>query len=143
MKDFEIKKYKTRNVITLYKNDYRSLFKAIIKGSCLSLDKDTFVRLNLKDKKRFEKMTVGEYSNNKAFKFFNITFKPKNNHDKQLLFISTKNFLGEDIVLNNGYLIIREQQTLMSVFNKLSASLQFIVTYPLNDKQLAEFNKLE
>lgn len=121
MIDFEIKKYKTKNNIVLHNLNYKTLIKAIKEGYNLSIYNNTFIKLTLKDKRNMEKTTILDYSNNKPFVLFGLSFKQlDNNH-----FITKQRFGNEDIVLNNGYLKVSKNDTLLSVFNKLNNGLQF------------------
>lgn len=121
MTDFEIKKYKTKNNIVIHNLNYKTLIKAIKEGYRLSVYTNTFIKLTLKDKRNMEKTTILDYSNNKPFILFGLSFKHlDNNH-----FITKQRFGNEDIVLNNGYLKVSKNDTLLSVFNKLNNGLQF------------------
>lgn len=121
MTAFEIKKYKTKNNIILHNLNYKTLIKAIKEGYNLSLYNNTFIKLTLKDKRNMEEATILDYSNNKPFVLFGLSFKQlDNNH-----FITKQRFGDEDIVLNNGYLKVSKNDTLLSVFNKLNNGLQF------------------
>lgn len=121
MTDFEIKKYKTKNNIVIHNLNYKTLIKAIKEGYRLSVYNNTFIKLTLKDKINMEETTILDYSNNKPFKLFGLSFKQlDNNH-----FITKQRFGNEDIVLNNGYLKVNKNDTLLSVFNKLNNGLQF------------------
>lgn len=121
MTAFEIKKYKTKNNIILHSLNYKTLIKAIKEGYNLSIYNNTFIKLTLKDKRNMEETTVLDYSNNKPFVLFGLSFKQlDNNH-----FITKQRFGDEDIVLNNGYLKVSKNDTLLSVFNRLNNGLQF------------------
>lgn len=121
MLDFEIKKYKTKNNIVIHNVNYKTLMEAIKKGDNLALYKDTFIKLTLKDKKRMQTTTISDYSNNKPFNLFGLSFRKLDDNR----FITEKQFGTEDIVLNNGYLIANKNDTLLKVFNKLNNGLQF------------------
>lgn len=121
MLDFEIKKYKTKNNIVIHNVNYKTLMEAIKKGNNLALYKNTFIKLTLKDKKRMQTTTISDYSNNKPFNLFGLSFRKLDDNR----FITEKQFGNEDIVLSNGYLIANKNDTLLKVFNKLNNGLQF------------------
>lgn len=121
MVDYEIKKYKTRNNIVINKLDYQTLIQVIKIGCNLSLYKNTFIKIPLKNKRIMNNTTIVEYSNNKPFSLFGLNFKKLDN-DR---FITKEHFGNEDIVLSKGYLIVNKKDTLLTVFNKLNNGLQF------------------